>query len=123
MARSARTTTGPLGEELARTLQDVQAGMSRHDALRALAARVDVPELRSFSSAVVQADQYGVPIAQVLRVQAAEMRVKRGQRAEEQAMKLPVKLLFPTVLFIFPVLFIVLLGPAAIQILDALGGA
>jgi tight adherence protein C len=116
MARASGNTRGPLGDELARTLQDVQAGMSRRDALRGLSDRVDVPELRSFITAVVQAEQYGVPIGQVLRVQGAEQRLKRSQRAEEQATKLPVKLLFPTVLFIFPVLFIVLLGPAVLQI-------
>jgi tight adherence protein C len=116
MARSAATTTGPLAEELGRTLQDVRAGMTRREALRGLVDRIDLPELRSFVTAVLQAEQYGVPVAQVLRVQARELRVKRRQRAEEQAAKLPVKLLFPTVLFIFPVLFIVLLGPAAIQI-------
>jgi tight adherence protein C len=116
MARASGNTRGPLGDEMARTLQDVQAGMSRREALRGLSDRVDVPELRSFVTAVVQAEQYGVPIGQVLRVQGAEQRLKRSQRAEEQATKLPVKLLFPTVLFIFPVLFIVLLGPAVLQI-------
>jgi tight adherence protein C len=94
----------------------VQAGMTRREAMRALAARADVGELRSFITAVVQADHYGVPIGQVLRVQGAELRLKRSQRAEEKAMKLPVKLLFPTIAFIFPVLFIVLLGPAVLQI-------
>lgn len=121
LARSAYTSSGPLSQELRRTLQDVQAGMSRREALRGLGARVDVPEVRSFTTAVLQAEQYGVPVAQVLRVQAAEQRLKRSQRAEERAMKLPVKLLFPTVLFIFPVLFIVLLGPAAIQISGIFG--
>ena len=116
IARSARTSSGPLTDELRRVLQDTPAGMSRREALRGLADRVDVPELRSFTTAVSQAEQYGVPIAEVLRVQAKEQRTKRSQRAEEQAMKLPVKLLFPTVVFIFPVMFIVLLGPAAIQI-------
>ena len=116
IARSGRTSSGPLADELRRVLQDTQAGMSRREALRGLADRVDVPELRSFTTAVSQAEQYGVPIAEVLRVQAKEQRTKRSQRAEEQAMKLPVKLLFPTVVFIFPVMFIVLLGPAAIQI-------
>lgn len=121
ITRSARTSKGPLAEELRRTMQDVQAGMSRREALKSLAERVDVAELRSFTTAVLQAEQYGVPVGQVLRVQAREQRLKRGQRAEEQAMKLPVKLLFPTILFIFPVLFIVLLGPAAIQISGVFG--
>jgi tight adherence protein C len=120
LARASRSTEGPLGEELRRTMQDVQAGMTRREAMRGLAARVDVPELRTFVTAVVQADQYGIPISQVLRVQGVELRTKRSQRAEETAMKLPVKLLFPTVIFIFPVLFIVLLGPAVLQIGRAL---
>jgi tight adherence protein C len=120
LVRSCRTGSGPLNEEMIRTMQDIQVGMGRREALRQLADRVDVPELRSFVAAVSQAEEYGVPIAQVLRVQAGELRLRRSQRAEEQAMKLPVKLLFPTVFFIFPVLFIVLLGPAALQIAQGL---
>lgn len=120
LARSCASGSGPLNDEMVRTMQDIQVGMGRRDALRQLADRVDVPELRSFVAAVSQAEQYGVPIAQVLRVQAAELRLRRSQRAEEQAMKLPVKLLFPTVFFIFPVLFIVLLGPAVLQISRAM---
>ena len=99
-------------------LQDVQAGMSRADALRRLVDRTDVAELRRFVLAVLQADSYGVPIAQVLRVQAGELRVKRRQLAEERAMKLPVKILFPLIMCVFPAMFIVLLGPAALQIKD-----
>ena len=120
MARAGRSGKGPMAEELVRTLQDVQAGMTRSEALRHLGARTKVAELRHFVLAVIQADGYGVPLAQVLRVQAAEMRVKRRQLAEEQAMKLQVKILFPLVLCIFPALFIVLLGPAVIQISRAL---
>jgi tight adherence protein C len=116
LARAAHSNHGPLADELQRTMQDVQAGMGRRDALRGLADRVDVSELRSFITAVIQADRYGVAIGHVLRVQGGEMRLKRSQRAEEQATKLPVKLLFPTVFFIFPALFIVLLGPAMLQI-------
>ena len=87
--------------------------MSRAEAMRGLAERTDVAELRHFVLAVRQAETYGIPIAQVLRVQAAELRVKRRQRAEEQAMKLPVKVIFPLVLCILPAIFIVVLGPAA----------
>lgn len=116
MARAARSGEGPLHRELGRTMQDVQAGMTRSEALKALVARTEVDDLRHFVLAVVQAEAYGVPIARVLRVQASEMRIKRRQRAEETAMKLPVKILFPMILFIFPVIFIVLLGPAAIRI-------
>lgn len=120
LLRIARTDHGPLAEELQRTMQDIQAGMSRRDALGRLSERVDLPELRSFVQAVTQAEQYGLSIGSVLRVQAGELRSKRRQRAEEKAMKLPVTLLFPTVVFIFPTLFIVLLGPAMIQITQSL---
>lgn len=119
MARSAKSNEGPLADELARTLQHVQAGLSRADALRGLASRNKVPELRQFVAAILQAEQFGIPMAQVLRVQAAEQRRKRRQRAEEKAMKLPVKVLFPLVLCILPALFVVLIGPAAIQIKNA----
>jgi tight adherence protein C len=115
VARASRSTAGPLADELMRMLQDVQAGMTRREALRGVTERVDVPELRAFVTAVVQAERYGIPIGQVLRTQSAELRLKRSARAEERAAKLPVKLLFPTVFLIFPVLFIVLLGPAVLQ--------
>ena len=120
MARAARSGEGPLHRELSRTMQDIQAGMTRSEALKSLIARTEVDDLRHFILAVVQAESYGVPVARVLRVQASEMRVKRRQRAEETAMKLPVKILFPMILFIFPVIFIVLLGPAAIRIAQTL---
>jgi tight adherence protein C len=116
MARTAKSTEGPFAQELMRTLQHVAAGLSRAEALRGLANRNKVPELRQFVGAILQAEQYGVPMAQVLRVQAAEQRRRRRQRAEEKAMKLPVKVLFPLVLCILPTLFIVLIGPAGINI-------
>jgi tight adherence protein C len=116
MARAGATGKGPLAEELVRTLQDVQAGMSRSQALKRLADRTNVAELRHFVLALLQADSYGVPVAQVLRVQAAELRVKRRQRAEEKAMKIPVKVIFPLILFILPAMFVVIIGPAAIRI-------
>jgi tight adherence protein C len=119
MARAGRSGGGPLAEELVRALQDMQAGRSRAEALRALSDRTQVPDLNRVVLAMVQAESYGVPISRVLHVQAAELRVKRRQRAEEKAMKLPVKVLFPTVFCIFPTLFIVLLGPAAIRIAQA----
>jgi tight adherence protein C len=119
MARSAKSTSGPLPEELARTLQHVSAGLSRAEAMRGLANRNKVPELRQFVGAILQAEQFGIPMAQVLRVQAVEQRRRRRQRAEEKAMKLPVKVLFPLVLCILPALFIVLVGPAALSIKDA----
>ncbi|QDG89159.1 type II secretion system F family protein [Pseudarthrobacter sp. NIBRBAC000502770] len=119
MARAGSYGGGPLAQELVRTLQDIQVGRPRHEAYEAMAARTSVPDLKGFVRAVVQADKYGIGIAKVLRAQAKDARVKRRQRAEEKAMKLPVKVLFPLIFFIFPVLFIVLLGPAAINIIEA----
>jgi tight adherence protein C len=120
IARVARRTRGPLGHELARVGQDVRAGMSRSAALTAMAERVQVPELRHVVLALAQAERLGVPVAKTLQVQSHELRLKRRQYAEEQAMKLPVKILFPTALFILPTLFIVVLGPAALNIYDTL---
>lgn len=108
--------SGPLNDELRRMLLEMQLGASRADALRHLADRTNVPDLNSFVFAIVQSEAYGLPIAQVLRVQAAELRDKRRQRAEERALKIPVLLIFPLAFGIFPALFIVLLGPAAIRI-------
>src|SRR3954447_7201390 len=95
LARAGNNGKGPLAEELVRTLQDMRVGMSRRDAYRALAARTDVPDLRAFVRAVVQADTYGISVSTVLRTHAKEMRMKRRQRAEEKAMQIPVKVLFP----------------------------
>ena len=119
MARAGKNGKGPLAEELVRTLQDIAVGQPRREAYLALADRADVQDLRRFIRAVVQADAYGVSIADVLRTQAQEMRLKRRQRAEEKAMQIPVKVIFPLILCILPVLFIVLLGPAAMDIIDA----
>jgi tight adherence protein C len=119
MARAGAYGGGPLAQELVRTLQDIQVGRPRQEAYEAMASRSSVQDLKGFVRAVVQADKYGIGIAKVLRAQAKDARVKRRQRAEEKAMKLPVKVLFPLILFIFPVLFIVLLGPAAINIIEA----
>jgi tight adherence protein C len=120
IARVARTSDGPLSLELANVVQDTRAGMSRADALTALAERVQLPELRQVVVALVQAEKLGVPVSQTLQVQAAELRIKRRQHAEEQAMKLPVKIIFPMVFCILPCLFIVVLGPAAMNIYDSL---
>jgi tight adherence protein C len=121
MARAGENGKGPLAEEIVRTLQDMQVGRSRRESYIALAERTNIPELRSFVQAVVQADTYGIAISRVLRVQAKVMRVKRRQRAEEKAMKLPVMILFPLLFFIFPVLFIAILGPAVINTIETLG--
>ena len=122
LSQVARNTTGPLAEEFFRVLQEMQIGLSRSDALRALGDRTDLPELRGFVTAMVQADAFGIPIASVLRVQAREMRIKRSQRAEELAQKVPVKILFPLIFCILPSLFVVILGPAAITIFHSFSG-
>lgn len=122
IAQVARNTTGPLAEEFARSLQEMQIGRSRAEALHGLASRTTVPDLRSFASAVVQAGELGIPVARVLREQAVEMRVKRRQRAEEQAQKVPVKIMIPLILCIFPALFIIIIGPGIIRIAHALFG-
>ncbi|MEV7605340.1 type II secretion system F family protein [Paenarthrobacter sp. NPDC089322] len=119
MERAASQGSGPLPQELMRTLQDIQVGRPRQESYEALAERCAVPDIRSFVLAVIQADKYGIGIANVLRAQAKQARVKRRQAAEEKAMKLPVKVLFPLLFCIFPVLFIVLLGPAVIKIIQA----
>ena len=122
MARAGENGKGPLADELVRTLQDMQVGRSRRESYLALADRTSIPELRSFVQAIVQADTYGIAISRVLRVQAKVMRVKRRQRAEEKAMKLPVTILFPLLFFIFPVLFIAILGPAVINAINTFSG-
>ena len=119
LAQVARNTSGPLAEEFFRVLQEMQLGTGRSDAMRALADRTDVGDLRGFITAMVQADSFGIPIANVLRIQSREMRIRRSQRAEETAQKVPVKILFPLIFCIMPSLFIVILGPAAIQIINS----
>jgi tight adherence protein C len=118
MAHVSKNTTGPLADEFYRTLQEVQLGRSRNEAMRNLADRSGVPELRAFVLAMVQADVFGVSVANVLRIQAKDMRVKRRQLAEERAMKVPIKVLFPVLFCIFPALFVVILGPAIMRIAD-----
>lgn len=120
ISQVARNTHGPLADEFFRVLQEMQIGMGRPEAMRALGDRTDVDELQGFVTAMVQADAFGIPIANVLRVQAKEMRIKRSQRAEEAAQKVPVKILFPLIFCILPSLFIVVLGPAAITIFDTI---
>ncbi len=123
MMRSAKNGKGPLAAELARTLQDMQIGQSRRQAYLALIDRTNVPDLRRFLRAVIQADIYGIAVADVLRTQASEMRLKRRQAAEEKAMQIPVKVIFPLMLCILPALFVVLLGPVAIQVMATFGGS
>ncbi len=114
LSQVARNTAGPLAAELARALQEMQIGKTRSQALRSMADRTTVPELRSFVSSLVQAGDLGISVAGVLREQAKEMRLRRRQRAEEQAQKVPVKILFPLMLCLLPALFVVIMGPAII---------
>lgn len=116
MSRVVAEDEGPLVDELGRAMQDVQFGVPRIEAMRAILDRTDSSDLKHFILALGQAERLGMPLAKVLRIQAKEMRGKRRQRAEEQALKTPVKLVFPLVLCILPALFIVILGPAAIRI-------
>jgi tight adherence protein C len=114
----ARSVDGPIAGEFARVLSEIQIGKSRGEAFSSLSERTSAPEVKNFVSALVQADRLGLPIATVLREQTKEMRVVRRQRAEEQAQKVTVKILFPLLLCIFPALFIVLIGPGAIRIVE-----
>jgi tight adherence protein C len=116
----ARNTDGPLADELARVLQEMQLGQGRAAALRGLAERTNVADLRTFVSAMVQADQFGIPVGQVLRVQSQEIRVKRRQLAETRAQQVPVKITVPLIFFILPSLFVAVLGPAALTMMDNL---
>ena len=122
VARVGASGKGPLAEEMVRTLQDIQAGRTRREAYKALAERSTVPELKSFVAAIIQADVQGLSIARVLKPQADQMRIKRRLRAEEKAMKLPVAVVFPLLLFIFPTLFIVILGPAVLNAISTFSG-
>ena len=108
---------GALSEEFGLTLNEIRIGESRQDALKKLAARADTPEISGFTRAIIQADQLGISLGRILRVQATDTRQRRQAAAEEKAMKAPIKMLFPTVLFIFPSMFLVLLGPAVLNIL------
>ncbi len=119
-ARIGDRRSGPLSEEIVRTVQDMRLGMSRREAYQALADRTDVEDLRRFVKSIVQAEQYGISIASVVRTQASEIRFKRKARAEGTALKVPVKILFPLLVCILPVLFIVVLTPAIINISDTI---
>jgi tight adherence protein C len=119
LSQVARNTEGPLSEEFARVLQEMQIGMGRSAALRALGDRTHVAEVKNFVSAMIQADALGIPVAQVLRVQSREIRTKRRQRAEEKAQQVAIKILIPLIFCILPCLFIAVLGPAGISIYES----
>jgi tight adherence protein C len=107
-----------LSKAFAKVVQEMRLGVLRREALRNMSYNMDVPDVTSFTAAIIQADQLGVSIAKILRVQSEQMRVKRRQRAEEQANKAPIKMLFPMVFLIFPALFVVLLGPAVLILME-----
>jgi tight adherence protein C len=124
MAKVDEKWDGALAEDFGRVIYEMQLGKSRRQALRDMSDRMEVPDVTSFVAAILQADQLGVSIGRVLRIQSEQMRIRRRQRAEEKAHQAPVKMLFPMVFLIFPSMFIVLLGPAGFQVLrsSALGG-
>ncbi len=122
MAQVVRNVEGPLSQEIGRMLHELQLGVSRADAFRKLADRTDVEELRAFVVSMIQANRFGVGIANVLRAQARELRMKRKQRAEQKAMQTPVKILFPLIFCVLPSLFVVVMGPGAIRIFQSFVG-
>jgi tight adherence protein C len=116
VAKLTEHMEGALVDEFALTLGEMRIGEARHDALKKLAERVPAPELAAFVRSVVQADQLGISLGRILRVQAADSRLRRQAAAEERAMKAPIKMLFPTAMFIFPATFVVILGPALLSL-------
>jgi tight adherence protein C len=113
---------GPLFDELRHVLADINLGLGRRRAFQGLATRTGVPSVAALVTALLQAEQTGMGIGQVLRAQADHLRTQRRQHAEEAAMKAPLKMLFPLVFFIFPALFVVVLGPAVLQLLRTMRG-
>jgi tight adherence protein C len=121
VAKLTESLTGPLIDEFNLTLSEMRVGESRPEALRKLSDRAQVPELSAFTRALIQADTLGISLGRILRVQAADTRERRQATAEERAMKAPIKMLFPTVLFIFPSMFIVTIGPAFLALKSLFG--
>ena len=122
LAKLQEHMEGPLADEFALTLNEMRIGETRSEALKRMSDRVDTPELSAFTRALIQADQLGTSLGRILRVQAADARLRRQAAAEERAMKAPIKMLFPTVLFIFPAMFLVILGPAILNVQKVFGG-
>jgi tight adherence protein C len=122
VAKLSERMVGPLVDEFGLVLHEMRIGESRSEALKNLSDRVDVREVSQFCRAIIQADQLGIALSRILRVQSHDMRVRRQLAAEEKAMKAPVKMLFPTVLFVFPSMFVVALGPAALNLMQTFSG-
>ena len=122
LAKVVEKLSGPLTDEFRRALAEVRGGKARREALRDMVPRTRVAPLSNFIGAIIQAEQLGVSISKVLQVQSEQLRIERRQRAEEQAARAPIKMLFPLVGCIFPSLFIVILGPAMIAIIKTMGG-
>jgi tight adherence protein C len=122
IAKITEHMDGPLTDEFALMLSEIRVGEGRAEALKRLEQRVSAPELSAFARAIIQADQLGISLGRILRVQAADTRNRRQAAAEEKAMKAPIKMLFPTVFFIFPSMFIVILGPAVLNFSHLFGG-
>jgi len=122
LSKYVKNSSGALASEFGRALQEVQAGVSRRDALRRIMDRTKVSELSSFLSAMIQAEMLGTSVAQVLRSQSTEIRLRRRQHAEEEAQKLPVKQIFPVILCILPATMLVVLGPAVVMLAQLFGG-
>lgn len=120
ISQVVQNVPGVLSQEFARMLQEIQLGVARSDAFRHLAERTDVDELNAFALAMIQADVFGVSIAGVLRTQAEQLRIKRRQRAEAKAQQIPVKIVFPLILCVLPSLFVVIVGPGAIRIVNSI---
>jgi tight adherence protein C len=120
IAQVVQNVPGTLSSEFARMLQEIQLGVPRSEAFRHLAERTDVEELNAFALAMIQADVFGVSIASVLRTQAQQLRIKRRQRAEARAQQTPVKIVFPLILCILPALFVVIIGPGVLRIMDSI---
>lgn len=120
LSRVTERVPGQLSSEFTKVIQEIKVGAPRKEALRNMAKRVGVPDVVTFIGSIIQADQLGVSIGNVLRIQSQQMRQKRRQRAQEKAMKAPVKMLFPMVFFIFPTIFAILLGPVVIKLVNNL---
>jgi len=118
MSKVAEKWDNELSRAFSKTVQEMQLGKLRREAMRNMANSLGVPDMTSFVAAIIQADQLGVSMAKVMRIQSETMRMKRRQRAEEKGRQAPVKIMFPLVIFIFPTILIVLLGPAMLQIKD-----